>query len=474
MPDPLSPQECSDLPIDSIPEVVLITDSANGVISANRAALTALGYARREIVGWPLEKVFPRLPRGLQKVLAGQASSAEFEIRVKTRSGRLAPFDFVVSSLNRRGKVVGVFYFGRDVRIRNLIESEVKKARNYFRGLVENSPTGICVTDLAGNIMMINHAAEEILGWKADDLIGESVAAFYPQSEVNQRPDEESLKKTPRHTRQFNLRRKDGSQIPVQVSYGLVEKLDAHGDVVLESYSDMSDRRRVDELKNEFVFVAAHELRNPVTAIKLLVEMVFDDRRLAVDPVMRGYLNKIQEANERLLHLVDDLLEISRSESGRLKIQAAPQDITQVVSSLFGEIRPAALSKGVTLSYRSTDVPRVMADAVKLKEVLANLISNAIKYNVAGGTVTVTHREEGGEVVTVIADTGIGISPDDQKRMFEKFWRSDDLAVRAQSGTGLGLFIVKELIERMGGRIAVYSERGKGSEFSFSLPIAKE
>jgi signal transduction histidine kinase len=183
----------------------------------------------------------------------------------------------------------------------------------------------------------------------------------------------------------------------------------------------------------------------------------------------------MQDAEDRLAQLADDRLEVSRTEAGRLKMQVSAQDIGEHVTAIFGELRPTALGKDVTLRYVPLPgMPKVMADPAKLKEILANLISNAIKYNVADGSVKVDHQMGKEMLITRITDTGLGIDEADQKRLFEKFWRSDDMAVRAQAGTGLGLFIVKELVERMGGWLAVKSEHGKGSTFSFALPIAKE
>ncbi len=468
-------EEAKSLRSDDIPEAILVTDARHKIKLANSAALEYLGYRKEEVVGWPLEKIFPELPSGLSTLIAGRSKMVEFTIKAKMRGGRRAILEFMAAPIRRRGRVAGVLYIGRDVRIHSLLESEVKKARNYFRSIVENSPYGMCVTDASRTVMMSNKAVEEILGYDREALVGRPVYVFYPEEEKSEKLDPASLKqRRQRLVRQLQFRRKDGSVVPVKVSYAVVGDLEGSGDIIIESYSDQSDRQRVDQLKNEFVFVAAHELRNPVTAIRLLLDIIFEDKRLALDPLLRGYLAKVQEANERLLRLVDDLLEVSRSEAGRLKIEVTPQPISEHVVSLISEMRPTAVSKGVTLHYAaSPGLPMVLADSNKLKEVLTNLVANAIKYNVTGGSVTVTHEVQDGLLVTHVSDTGIGIGPEDQAKLFSKFWRSEDLAVRAQAGTGLGLFIVKELVERMGGKVWAKSQRGKGTTFSFSLPLAK-
>lgn len=233
------------------------------------------------------------------------------------------------------------------------------------------------------------------------------------------------------------------------------------------------DNQPIDKLKNEFVFVAAHELRHPATSIRFLLDLVFNDKRLTIDPVLRGYLMNIQEADNRLLQLVEDLLEVSKSETGQLKIAVTRQDIIEHTRTILEELNPSALGKDVNIIHEpALHLPAVMADPNKLREILSNLVGNAIKYNVEGGSVTIEHAVRDGFLQTMVTDTGIGISDGDQKRLFTKFWRSEDVAVRAQSGTGLGLFIVKELVERMGGTIAASSRKGHGSAFSFSLPLA--
>ncbi|MFC1702909.1 ATP-binding protein [Patescibacteria group bacterium] len=359
-------------------------------------------------------------------------------------------------------------------RVEKLVQQEIRKARDYFRAVIDHSPVGICVTDLARKVVIVNDAAIALTGYSHDDLIGSTVMKFYPKGEEISDIDIKALRAGERKTREIAFVRNDGEEVPVLITYSLVEDLEGFGNVIVESYNDQTVRKRLDRLKNEFVFVAAHELRNPVTAIRLLLDIIFDDKRFKVDPILRGYLQKMQEANDRLIQLVDDLLEVSRSESGRLKIKVEHTDVKGLMDMILEELRPSAVSKEIELKYEPPkDMPPVLADGSKLKEIISNLVSNAIKYNVSGGSVIIEHEILDNRLLTRVIDTGIGISDEDLARLFQKFWRSEDVAVRAQSGTGLGLFIVKELVERMGGTISASSEHGKGSTFNFSLPLVK-
>lgn len=230
--------------------------------------------------------------------------------------------------------------------------------------------------------------------------------------------------------------------------------------------------KRLQELKNEFVFVAAHELRTPVTAIKGFLSMVREGDAGAISDTLNEYLDPIWTANERLVGLINNLLEIARSEAGKIKIEVAPGNIADAIRAILEEVHPLAKEKRISVFYEEKAPPPVLMDAARAKEVIMNFVSNAIKYNKEGGFVKVYHEVKDGIVVTHVEDNGFGMNAEDQKQLFQKFFRSEEKDVQEMQGTGLGLFITKELVEKMGGTIGVKSEKGKGSTFSFSLPRA--
>ncbi len=238
----------------------------------------------------------------------------------------------------------------------------------------------------------------------------------------------------------------------------------------------MKGLKRLQELKDEFVFVAAHELRTPVAAIKGYLTLVLQGFAGPVNDSVKSFIDKVMTANTRLIRLVDDLLEVARSDAGRLTISVAPIDIVPPIHATLSELKPLADEKSIELIYEPKEIPKVMADADRIKEVMVNLLGNAIKYTIGKGRVTITHEVrtefKGTHLITRVADTGMGISKEAQKKLFEKFYRVQTEETRNITGTGLGLFIVKELVEKMNGTIWVESEEGKGSIFSFSLPAA--
>ncbi|MDP3963066.1 MAG: sensor histidine kinase [bacterium] len=241
-----------------------------------------------------------------------------------------------------------------------------------------------------------------------------------------------------------------------------------------EELHDMAEAlKQLQQLREEFVFIAAHELRSPVTAIKGYISMILEEFTDTLPGDTRHMLEQVQRANQHLVQLVQDLLEVARSDAGRMKLEVSPQDLAAMAKTVISDLKPLWEEKKLVMTYQEyPGLPSALADADKLREVLVNLVSNATKYNRDAGTITVWHEVVDKTVVTHVADSGIGMAPEEVEKLFQKFYRAENTDTRKVQGTGLGLFIVKQIIEKMGGQIRVSSERGKGSTFSFALPIA--
>jgi len=224
-------------------------------------------------------------------------------------------------------------------------------------------------------------------------------------------------------------------------------------------------------LKDQFVFIAAHELRVPASAIKWGLE-VLESKQPRFFKQEKKLFDILRQGNERLLALVSDILGVARIEGKTLRVELKPVSLFDIASESVGELQPLAQEHEVTVYQEiPQDIPTMLADPIRLKEVLINLLSNAIKYNSKGGEVRISIDGKDGRAVIHVADTGIGISSEDQKRVFEKFWRAKE--TQGIEGTGLGLFIVKQLIELMRGKIWFESQPGKGTTFSFTLQYSK-
>jgi two-component system phosphate regulon sensor histidine kinase PhoR len=240
-----------------------------------------------------------------------------------------------------------------------------------------------------------------------------------------------------------------------------------HGAVV--TFHDITDRRRVEQIRRDFVANASHELRTPLTSIRGFVEAL-EDGALNEPANAQRFLGKIRVHAERMAALVADLLELSRLEAGERSPRwerVAPMEIVEDVIASLGSL---ADSKPVTLSARDAGAPDVETDGERLRRILENIVENAIKYTAAGGKVEVTAQAAGGSAAIVVQDDGPGIAAEHLPRIFERFYRVDKARSRAIGGTGLGLAIVRHLAESIRAAVTVTSEPGRGSRFVVTVP----
>jgi len=237
---------------------------------------------------------------------------------------------------------------------------------------------------------------------------------------------------------------------------------------------ELLQAKEVARLKDEFVFLAAHELRTPINVIRGFLALAHGAKRLPKG--LREDLDSISQASEQLNKLIADLLEVARSESGTLRVNVTENDLVPVLKSVVEELTPLAKEKNVRITVSTDERVPVVCDRDKLKEILMNLISNALKYNRPGGSVGVSsYREPGrGLALTEVRDTGYGIPERMQDKIFQKFFRAKAKGTEEVLGTGLGLFIVKMLLEKMNGSIGFSSKEGEGSIFTFTLPAPRE
>ncbi len=241
-------------------------------------------------------------------------------------------------------------------------------------------------------------------------------------------------------------------------------------------FRDVTRETIVDRMKTEFVSTVSHELRTPLTAIKGYVDLMIGGKTGDMNPVQTEFLGMVQASTRRLTDLINDMLDISRIESGRIAVRQETVEFVPVVREAIRMMINQADARGVTLYLDVGTAPLspVRGDRDRIMQVLVNLISNAIKYTPSGGKITVSFEQEDSVITTCITDTGIGINTEDQNRLFQKFFRADNSTTREVGGTGLGLAITKAILERMHGTIRVESESGNGSRFYFTLPAASE
>lgn len=265
----------------------------------------------------------------------------------------------------------------------------------------------------------------------------------------------------------------DGASLVVKARVSAV--VDAGGSYIgrVLALRDITAEREIADMKNEFVSTVSHELRTPLTSIKGYVDLILDGSAGEISEIQEEFLRIVKENSDRLVELINEMLDISRIESGRVHLKVDPLNVAESVRGAVDTFRAVLAQSGRSLTVSvPKNLPQIAADRDRVGQVLVNLISNALKYSPGGGEVIVSARRDGDSVVISVTDQGLGITREDQKRLFTKFYRVDSAMTREIGGTGLGLSICKTIIELLGGSIGVKSKSGRGSTFWFSLPLA--
>ncbi|MBW4496956.1 MAG: PAS domain S-box protein [Oscillatoria princeps RMCB-10] len=423
----------------------------------------------------------------LRQIFAtGQEGWVEFQF--DTPSGTHYYQSRLVPEFGLDGSVESVLGISRDLTKSKEIERALRRSEARLRRLVDSNIIGIVIGDLTGNLIEANDAFLEIIGATRSELQAGKICLrdFTPPEyrSVSDRAREELLAAgacTPFEKEYF---RKDGSRVPVLVGRALVE---GERDISVAFVIDLTQMKelekvlrqqaeelaRANRMKDEFLAVVSHELRTPLTAMlgwaKMLRSQMLDEAKTAraVETIERNAVRQSQ--------LIEDLLDISRIITGKLRLELQPADLAKVIEAAADTVRPAAENKGIELVFvKEPSVSPIKGDPARLQQVVWNLLSNAIKFTPAFGRVGVRLSVEMGHVLIQVSDTGTGIAPEFLPFVFERFRQADSSSTRAHGGLGLGLAIVRHLTELHGGTIEVASEgEGKGATFTLRLPLAQ-
>jgi PAS domain S-box-containing protein len=344
--------------------------------------------------------------------------------------------------------------------------------------ILESITDGVVVTDVEGEVVAVNRSAQHLLGVTGEAAVNQDVRALYSNFPADMSDTVvEAVSRLvaagstqPRPSQVEILLERDEQVISARFAPILDEGAECQG--VVTVLRDITREQEIAQAKSDFVSIVAHELRTPMTSIKGYTDLILSGAAGPVAEAQAQFLRVIRTSVERLATLVGDLLDISRIEAGRVKFDIRPLCMDEVardvVVSLQGEIARRNLELEVDIPPQ---LPMVRGDRNRIEQVLTNLVSNAYKYTPPGGHIILALRHVDGELQVDVSDNGIGIAPADLDRVFERFYRADHALVTEQTGTGLGLSIAKSIVEVHGGRIWVRSELGKGSTFSFSLPV---
>lgn len=339
------------------------------------------------------------------------------------------------------------------------------KERVRLSAILEHMGDGVLITDDEGYVRLINKAAARLLDTTEEAALGRSfaqVARDHRLIELRQRCLQQGAE-------QFEALEMDRRGPFLQVIATPIQ--DVGGAACLVILQDLTRIRQLESVRRDFISNISHELRTPLASLKALVDTLRDGA-LEDPPAARRFLDRIETEIDSMTQMVQELLELSRIESGRVPFRLAPVLVTEIVLPAVERLRAQAERAGLTVTVQVPEgLPSVLADVERAQQVVSNLVHNAIKFTPAGGSVSISAVLANDEVIVSVQDTGVGIPADDLPRVFERFFKGE--RARSGEGTGLGLAIAKHIVQSHGGRIWVNSVEGRGSTFSFSLPVAK-
>ncbi len=357
-----------------------------------------------------------------------------------------------------------------------MAEEALQESEKRYRDLYEEAPNAYFSVGVDGQIKRANRRATELLGYSRDELIGRPVLNLYADTENGkakaQKVFQRFLAGEEILDEELEMSRADGSSVWISLSVrpmrGKEGQIVASRSVVV----DITERKRLDQLKDEFIGLVSHELRSPLTVITGAVSTVLTEGERLSPEETRQLLKDAAFEAESLSHMLGNLLELSRMQADRLFLHAEAISVGKVIQDAIGEIKRQSSAHQFVVDLPKR-LPPVEADELRLERILYNLLENAVKYSPQGGEIRVSVRPQEKHLVFAVSDQGIGISPSDQAKLFQPFQRIEDPRLDGVKGAGLGLLVCRRLVEAHGGRIWVESEVGHGSTFFFTVHLSQ-
>ncbi|MDP3093825.1 MAG: PAS domain-containing sensor histidine kinase [bacterium] len=462
------------------------------ILETNPAFEKVSGFPSEEIIGESVEKIFDKqevAKLAKETFSKGVVAAKELSILRKDGSAIITQV-FTRVRVDEQSRPIGYFLGLFNLSGIKKTEEELRKVQAALLNILEdteearrgaeeekdktqavitNFSDGLLFFDKNHRLTLINPKAEDFFKISKEKLIGKLVKeiAGFPEvkSLINFLGEsiEEVFRKEFAVTKEIIF---EVSAIPMKSGASDL------GDLVV--LHDVSREKMIERLKTEFVSLAAHQLRTPLSAIKWSLRMLLDGDIGEISKEQKDIVEKTYQSNERMITLINDLLNLARIEEGKYVINPVLADMVEICQSTIEFIGSDFRNKGIKLEFlKPAKKPiRVFADEEKLKLVVQNLVDNAFKYTPKGGKVTVSLKETANEVRTEVQDTGIGIADNEQKRVFTKFFRASEAVLTEPAGSGLGLYMAKNIIESHGGKIGFTSKQNKGTTFYFTLPKA--
>ena len=462
----------------------ILSNTLDGIITSwNPAAETLFGYTQKEAIGLPVTMLIPNEFAAEEAQIIARIQQGERIEHIKTTRLKKGSIPLHVSVsispvIDAQGNIIGASKIVRDISRREETNRALEKSAQLVQSIVETVVDGIITIDSRGTVQSFNSAAERLFGYGAAEVIGSNVKMLMPEPYA---AEHDGYLAHYQHTREPRIigigrevvgRRKDGDTFPMDLAVS--EMRQPGQSLFVGIVRDITERKRMDQMKTEFVSTVSHELRTPLTSINGALGLVCGGVLGPVTEQAKSMLDIAYKNSQRLTHLINDLLDMEKMVAGKMNFDLQTQELIPLLVQSIESTRDYAQKYQVTLELlEPLESVQVRVDGSRLQQVVSNFLSNAAKFSPRGSQVGIqVHMRDGLVRVTVI-DHGPGIPAEFKDRIFQKFSQADSSDTRTKGGTGLGLAISKELIERMGGMIGFESEEGQGARFHFELPVVK-
>ncbi len=464
--------------MQSATDYVIITQDVNGNIENwNSGAERIFGYKAEETIGkycdffYTPEDRAAGIPEKEMETAKeeGRASDERWHLR---KDGTRVFMSGVLAPIRNNGILTGFVKVARDMTSQKEAENALQAAQSSLRTALEAAQMGVWDLDLATDTVMRSPRHDQLLGYptfQEEWSFEKAVQHMAKEDKAKFMAARESMLETGIFDMEARIQHTNGSVCWVQVYGRLFRNEKGEPTHAAGVIFDITDRKTVEQKKDEFIGIASHELKTPVTSIKAYTEILHEQFEEAGDVQSALYLSKLNHQVDRLTGLIRDLLDVTRISEGRLTIKEYNFDPNQMLRDTTDELQRTTGKHKIELNLQ--ELPAFKGDKERLQQVFVNLLSNAVKYSPEANRIIVRSYRDNGNINIEVQDFGIGMSPDTKNRLFERFFRSSDPQITTFPGLGLGLYISMEIVKQHKGTIRVQSEKGKGSVFTVVLPV---
>jgi len=468
----------------------LVTIGPDGKITdVNNSTESITGYSRKELIGADFSDYFTepeKASEGYQHVFQN-GLVRNYPLEIRHRCGHITPVLYNASVYrDENGEVIGVFAAARDI-------SELKKAEEKIQTLanvVESSNDAIITESLDGVITSWNKGAEQVYGYLAEEVLGKNMSILEPDNlkgEIKQLAEKVKQGKRVQHHETLRLK-KDGTILNISVTLSpvfdvsgkLVAISNIAGDITEKKISEnlLHEKQMVEvanRTKNDFLANMSHELRTPLNSIIGFSDMLYEQAYGELNKKQMRAVGNISSSGKHLLNLINGILDLSKIEANKMELNYREFDLATKLDLIRNVLYPMADKKNIDIEINmDSKLPRICADEEKFTRIMYNLVDNAIKFSYENSLVKIGARKKGNMVEITVTDTGIGIKAEDQHKLFKPFSQVNSFPSKKFQGTGLGLSLVKQIVNLHGGYVWFRSEQGEGSTFAFAIPIASK